>query len=158
MSSTTWTGDIELLGDGTFEVEEELKLILAGTVDVSSANLNAYGSLDITGILTGSGNLNSITGRTDISACTNSVAFTGNVNVKIGATVIVSTDSVVNATEINLEGAQGTGSTGATLNIVQADVVPFAAFTSFALPTKQALSKLGNKTSFKLTKLTTQIV
>jgi hypothetical protein len=151
MSSTTWSGDIELSGDGTVEVEEELKLILAGTVDVSSANLNAYGSLDITGILTGSGNLNSITGITDISACTDSTAFTGTVNVKIGATVNVSTVSVVNATEINLEGVQGTVSTGATLNIVQADVVPFAAFTSFALPTKPALTKvgLGGKISLK---------
>ena len=134
MSSTTWEGDIELLGDGTFEVEEGIKLILSGLVDVSSgSNFNSSGSIDITGGLTGSGNVNSTGGDLTVSGIDNA-AYTGNFSVGSGATLTVPTGNndypaLGNAALISLVG-------GSILNLeipVQEAPQSFANYASFAI-------------------------
>jgi len=149
-STTTWAGDIELLGDIIFDVSDGNILILSGAVDVSSGvNFNSSGAVTISGNIAGSGNLNATNGVTDLSG--DNTAFTGKIYVGLAELSMSSDQGLGSVTEISVE-------TGGTLNLndytpqdldvapqnfdeftpQNFDIVPhnFASFASFALPSK----------------------
>jgi autotransporter-associated beta strand protein len=126
MSSTTWAGDIELLGDMTFDVEEGLTLILSGVI---------YGNYSFT--KTGLGTLQ----------LTNTNTYTGNTIISEGTLALVDGGSISNSSLVNLQGTSTFDISG--INTEYTSILALTGTTSCTI-------NLGSKTLYVTNGTTTR--